>query len=145
MVHLFKNICVAIVLGTAFIWLSDCLESPFLREFLKENLITLLIALLAINVATLSIIISNLKELSENIGQDFNHSLNEMKTSVIEQLVVIGMALISQMLLSSKIFKEALFFPKIEFILNALPACLLVYAIIILWDTSKAIFETVNK
>ena len=55
MKDLIKNICVAIVGGSLLVWISDFLKSAFLYKFLDDNLLMLLIALLAINITNISI------------------------------------------------------------------------------------------
>lgn len=140
MKELIKNICVAIVLGFFLVWISELLDSDYLAGFFYQNLIMLLIALLAINITTMSIIVAKLTEVGEVGENSFPMTIAEMRSSVIEQIILIVFGLTSQILHSSKLVLSWNIFPKIKFLLDSLPAIILVYAIIILWDTAQAVF-----
>lgn len=56
------NIFLSIGVGYLFTQLQIFLETKFLIDFLQNNLITLLVALIAINSATLSIVLTKIRE-----------------------------------------------------------------------------------
>ena len=67
-----KNVLVNIIMSLFFGYIlfnfEKVMESDFIIGFLTNNMITILIALLAINSATLSIVLSKLKELIDKKG-----------------------------------------------------------------------------
>ncbi len=100
MMDLFKNISLSLTIALALNASSIGIESDFLPTFLSENLITLLIALFAINITTLSVIMTKLSEISNNEGSDFSTTIREMKHSITEQcfLIIIGISAVQNIL-----------------------------------------------
>ena len=141
MKDLIKNICVAIVGGSLLVWISDFLKSAFLYKFLDDNLLMLLIALLAINITNISLLIAKL----EMIPGRFSGTMKQMKWSVFEQVCIILLGLIAQILSSSAELMAWGHYSDIKFFLHAIPATILIFSIIILWDTAEAIFMVSSK
>jgi hypothetical protein len=95
--------CSFFILLAAFIHvICNFLESDFLIVFLSNNLITLLIALLAINTTTGSVVMTKLREIIERHSGDFSATLEQLKLSIIEQLIFIILAILILILLESK-------------------------------------------
>lgn len=138
----FKNICMALVCGFILTALSIKLGSSFLDTFLQNNLIMLLIALLAIHITTLSVIMTKLKELSDKYGQSFSNTIKEMRISLYEHIVLIVLGLVVLILKESTVLDS--------FICNWGNACaillssILIYSLVILYDTGKSVFEIIN-
>jgi len=87
MINIIKNICVAIVCGLLLVWFSNLVGSNFLSQFLENNLIMLLIALLAINITTMSVVMVKLREISDSNNKiRFPRTIKEMKISFYEQI-----------------------------------------------------------
>lgn len=97
-----KSCSLFIVLGVLTRFLCSLIESNFLVSFLSNNLITLLIALLAINTTTGSVVMTKLREIIERHGGNFSATLGQLKLSIIEQLVFIVLAILFLVLLGSK-------------------------------------------
>jgi hypothetical protein len=97
-----KSFSLFIVLGVLTRFLCSLIESDFLVPFLSNNLITLLIALLAINTTTGSVVMTKLREIIERHGGDFSATLGQLKLSIVEQLVFIVLAILFLVLLGSK-------------------------------------------
>ncbi len=78
------NILPSIVVGYLLTQLQLFLRSLYLINFLKQNLITLLVALIAINSATLSILLTKIRELIDKTGQinSFNSTKKQMILSL---------------------------------------------------------------
>lgn len=135
-----KSISLYLVIAFLLSYSSDKLESPFLQTFLSANLINILITLLAINTATVSILLSKLNEISKN-NNDFNFEDNykELKKSLIEQICLIIFAVIVGILSSSKLIQAHL--SNYQLIMDTANIFVFVYSIDILRDTGIAIFS----
>lgn len=133
-----KNICFYIVLALVLNIISVSIKSDFLERFLFNNIVVILITLMAINTATTSLIISKLEDISEKKKIDFKKTYNEMKLSLVEQIVLIIVAIILSMLNDSKVIKNLNYH---QFVFNTLMTFIFIFAIDILRDTGIAIFK----
>ncbi|MBN6741954.1 hypothetical protein JKG47_15700 [Acidithiobacillus sp. MC6.1] len=86
MIERLKEISLYIVAGFMMAGIGDVFGSVFLEEYLKENLITLLIALLAINTTTSSVIMTKLKDISDATGGNFKFTIEQLRSSTYEQV-----------------------------------------------------------
>lgn len=129
-----------ISLGIAFLsfYALEGIGSDYLIKFLRENIVSLQIGLLAINTATLGVVLTKLRDLVEK-GVDpatFSTARNEMLLSIREQVALIISALV---LLSLDSAKSLLFPIPVELTQILLISCF-VYSIMILYDTAKSVF-----
>ena len=123
---------------------SDYIKSSFLSNFLITNIINLQITLLAINTATLGLIISKIYEiLKEYPLIDLAQPIKEMKVSLKEQIILIGISFISLILLNNNL-ENIIDFEHKKLILNIILLSVLVYCIDILRDTGKAVFVIID-
>jgi len=132
------NICFVFV-SIVLVVISNWLESSFLEEFLFGDLIILLLALLAINTTTSSVIMAKLKEISEKHGRKhFTATIDALKGSLYEQVVYIGLALILLVLGKSELLIgiSDLFKPAFLVMLTTV----FVGSIYVLYDTANSIF-----
>ena len=133
-----KNISLFLVIGFVINFIAERLQSDFISTFLSENLITLLIALVAINTTTLSVVLTKIREISDQLGGDFTRTAKEMKTSIAEQVILVILASVTQMISTSSLIKAS--FPLITFISNVVLIAIFSYAIYILYDTANSVF-----
>jgi hypothetical protein len=63
----YKNLCVCLIVALILKSISTLVNSNFLDNFLQQNLILLLPALLAINVTTISIILSKISDFEKKL------------------------------------------------------------------------------
>lgn len=138
MIERLKEICFYIVVGFLLTGVSSALDSVFLEEYLKDNLITLLIALLAINTTTSSVVMTKLKEIADATGGNFKATIEQLKLSIYEQVVFILIATVLLILHGSKAVMGAHLW--VPFIVNGLIASVLVAGLYALFDTAKSIF-----
>mgnify|MGYP001114457735 CR=1 FL=1 len=138
MVAFVKNIIVFLFLGFILAFASIELESDFLSDFHKSNLVNILITLLAINTATSSIVLTKLKDLGDKNNFDFKDSFSELKTAILEQVILICLAIIFSILGESKVIENNLKYNEIIFL--TLNSAIFIYAIDILRDTANSIF-----
>jgi len=142
--HWIKNISFYIVAALSLNVLSVFLVSSFLSKFLHDNVINILINLLAINTASTGIVLTKLKEISERHNDfDFSEIFKELKLALVEQIILIGLSIIVLIFNDSKLIKANL--SKHDFIFNTLITAIFINALDTLRDTGKAIFLIIKK
>jgi hypothetical protein len=133
-----------ISIGSGFLLcsLQDFLKTSYLSDFLKNNLISLLIALLAINSATLSVVLTKIRELVDKHGglESFRKTRNEMIISLREQITLIILGTI--LLMSEKsIYLTQL---HCDLFLHVAICAIFIYSMIVLYDTAKSVFAILD-
>ena len=121
----------------------NAMGSTYIFEFLKANLINIQIGLLAINTATLGVVLTKLRDLVDS-GVPlaaFARTRNEMLLSVKEQvaLIVASLALLSV----SEAKSISLRVPT-DLLQILLIACF-AYSLLILYDTAKSVFVVLGE
>lgn len=121
------------------IWLG----AKFLYQFFESNLVTILVALLAVNAATMGIVLTKMRDLIDKNGnaEAFNRTRSNMLLSIKEQ---IGLIVLATVILS---VKSAPFVQAIEnmtLLLNATVTGIFVYALLVLYDTAKGVLVIVD-
>lgn len=138
MIERLKEISFYIVVGFLLTGFSHVLGSTFLEEYLKANLITLLVALLAINTTTSSVVMTKLREIADATGGKFKLTIEQLRLSIYEQVVLIVIAAILLILSGSKTvigINE-----WVPLIINGAVASVFVAGLYALFDTAKSIF-----
>ncbi len=139
-----KNILIAFVISCILMGIQYILKSTYIIDFLDDNLITLLIALLAINLTTLSIVLTKIREIMDINDYDnnsFQATQHELLLSIKEQVALIFISLIIFTILKSAYITTHMDYEVIPEIL--ITSCF-VYAIMILYDTAKSIFIIID-
>lgn len=140
--NIIKNISFYFVIGIIIAFLGNFLESDFLFIYLQNNIIGLLLTLLAINTATLGLIASKIQDIVVEYPEfNFSSTIKEMKLSLLEQIILICTSVITLLLLDSN---------KINFLYkndigNVILTTVLIYSVTILWDTGKAVFVVIEE
>ncbi|WP_228235073.1 hypothetical protein [Allomuricauda sp. M10] len=117
------------------------LKSDFLSTFIEEDLVGLLLTLLAINTATSTVISSKLEDIAQRTGADFSDVVKEIKFSLIEQIVMIILSIILLISLKSSFLLQSI--DHIGFVINLALSTILIYSIEILRDTGVTIFDII--
>lgn len=134
-------------LGIGFITevINVWLNSSFLHIFLEANLVTILIALLAINAATMGIVLTKVMDIVEkNNGfgiSCFSKTKTQMLISIKEQIVIIVLAIALLILKNSPIILNI---ENSELLLNSSITACFIYSLSILYDTAKGILVIIN-
>lgn len=142
-----KTFIFYIFLGGALALTSYLLGSDFLNSFLKTNLLTILIALLAINIATIGIVFSKMEEIATRIEQYggvrpfFKETKEEAILSVKEQLWMIGLTVVISVVCGSE---YCIKYPYIKHVAEGALSTVLIWALFVLYDTSNAVFLVLN-
>lgn len=140
-VHL-KDISFIVVISTIVVMSCNYLETNFLFIYLTNNLISLLLTLLAINTATLGLIASKMQDIVADKPQfNFSKTIKEMKLSLIEQIILIAVTIITLVLQDSKIVVVN----HKDLVSNIILVGVLIYSINVLWDTGKGVFVVIEE
>ena len=132
-------------LGVGFICqlTQDWLGSQYFNEFLKSNLVNLLVALLAVNSATMGIVLTKIRDLvdSKGHGETFKETRQQMLLSVKEQVWLITISIV---LLTVAQSKYVVGIPNVMMFLNSSIAGVFVYGMLVLYDTAKGVLIIVD-
>jgi len=135
---------IALGIGCLVQFVQHLLGSSYVNRFLEENLINLLVALLAINSATMGIILTKIRELVDKHGRNletFSTTKKAMLLSIKEHIALIAVGLLLLTLSESKnipITKDVGNF--IQSILTGV----FVYSMALLYDTAKGVLIIVD-
>lgn len=142
---LLKNIALYLVIGFVVGLLSHFLKSVFLSKFLHDNIVSILINLLAINIATGGVVLTKLKEISlVHSSFDFSVTYNEISKSIKEQILLIVVSFLVLIFMDSKNIKLSLgAYHTLAF--DSVLLAILIFALDILRDTGMSIFKLVKK
>lgn len=113
--------------------------TTYLLRFLDGNLVVILFALLAINGATLGVVLTKLRDLMDKNPElaKFSETKKEMQLSIREQVVLIPVAMLLLMANGSSLLTSL---PTVTLAIEILiPACL-AYALFVLYDTTMSVF-----
>lgn len=122
---------------------QDWLGSQYFNDFLRANLINILIALLAVNSATMGIVLTKIRELIEKHGHGdaFQDTRSQFLLSVKEQVALIAASIILLTVSQSKYLKDI---PNISLFFGSAVAAIFVYSMTILYDTAKGVLIIVD-
>ena len=137
----YKNWTVFLAIAMMLRFISVQVDSDFLNKFLTENLVLLLPALLAVNVTTMSILLTKIHDLKKEYpGISFKESIQAMKYSVWEQIVLILLAVVALILQESNrvaIFSSA----EGQNIISVVLIMLAIASLQIVLDTANTLFD----
>lgn len=135
---IFKSILISLGIACIFQFFLYHIQSDVIHTFLKSNITNIQIALLALNTATLGIVLTKIRELIDKTGEReaFNTTRNEMLLSIKEQVALIIISLIIIAIESAK----NLTFEISPEVFHTLLIASFTYSIIILYDTAKSVF-----
>ncbi|MCX6960474.1 MAG: hypothetical protein NTW91_09415 [Verrucomicrobia bacterium] len=134
-----KTAFISVGVGFVLSIFQDLVATSYLSDFLRSNLISLLIALLAINSATLGVVLTKIRDLADKHGgiEYFRNTKAEMIISLHEQisLIVIGTLLL---MIEKSSFILGLSYSGL--VLRVLLSAVFIYSMIVLYDTAKSVF-----
>lgn len=114
------------------------LDTTYFTDFLKDELISLIITVLAINAATLSITLGKVRELIDQHGGDFSSTRKACLNSLIEQFVLILVAILFLVLYSSPVITTP--WPGTQLLFAIVFTTCFFQELWVLFDTTKSIF-----
>ncbi|MGV0931565.1 hypothetical protein ACTS95_14800 [Empedobacter brevis] len=113
------------------------LETKALLKYLNDNLLTIIITLLAINTATSGFIVGKICDILQQNDIDFKRVIKQMKFSLLEQLISIGLAIVIVILNSS----NKIVFENKELLFCTLLCSLFINTLDVLRDTGVSVFD----
>lgn len=118
------------------------IQSTYVADFLGSNIVNIQIGLLAINTATLGIVLTKIRDLVDKgiPAQEFYRTRKEMLLSIKEQVVLIATSLVILSLADAK----GLPFVVVPVLLETLLLTCFVYSLMILYDTAKSVFVVLD-
>lgn len=142
-IQIFKTSIISIIVGLLAQIIQLSLTTTYLNVFLSKNLITILIALLAINSATLGIVLTKIRDLVEKHGNArcFNTTKQQMVISIKEQVALIIFAVIFLTIVSSPSITS---YENLKIIFDSIIVAVFTYALFILYDTAKGVLIIVD-
>lgn len=134
---------ISIGLGFILSKIQELLGSNYITTFLQNNLITIQIALIAINATTLSVVLTKVRELIDKSDNPeiFKNTKREMLFSIKEQLVLVGISLLVLVFDSSSLITNN---PSLTELFSVLLIGCFSYSVSILYDTSKSVFILID-
>jgi hypothetical protein len=109
--------------------------------YLKSNLTTVQLGLLAINTATCGLVVSKLQEIKEkHVGINIQPITKQLLLSLKEQIVLIIIGVMLMLLIDSNLFNQLSYCEYIKFGLETLLITVFVNSVQVLWDTGKSVF-----
>lgn len=132
-----------LVIAFLICFVADKLKSNFINNF-GENFISLLTTLLAINIASGSLIAGKLKEINIKTGQKFENTSKELRRSLTIQLVLIAISFFVLLLKSSKIISDCIGVSALSLISNTITIGIFIYYLDTIKDLGQALFSLLN-
>lgn len=134
----FCSVFISLGIACVFNFLFSQIQSVFVFDFLKSNITNLQVALLAINAATLGIVLTKIREIIDKTGahDEFEAVRKAMMLSIKEQVALIGVSLLIISLATAKALPAHFSDDLYQFLLLAS----FVYSLQILYDTAKSVF-----
>ncbi len=138
-----KTVFLAIGIGFIVELLNQWLDTPFLHDFFKNNLVTILVALLAINATTMGIVLTKIRDIMDksNDSQLFDATRKHMLISIKEQITLIILSIVILSIKSSSVITST---ENLPLLLNASICAIFTYALMILYDTAKSVLVIVD-
>lgn len=145
MIDYLKDISLFLIISIIANLISNLLGTDFLLNYLKSNMITVQLTLMAINTATCGLVVSKLQEIKERHKEvDIKPITKSLLDSLREQIILIVLGAILVLVIDSKITNNLLYSNYINFSLQTLLVAVFVNSIQILWDTGKSIFVMID-
>lgn len=136
---IFKNAGLALAGGYLLAFFQIEMGSSFLNDYLLNNLVTILVALFAVNSATLGVVLTRLSQiLDENAAANFDSTKCEMRISLFEQIVLIFLSVFVVIINDSPLVNE-LSANAVVF-LNTCLCGVFIYAVMVTFDIANSIF-----
>lgn len=134
-----------ISLGIGFLaeLLNVWLDSKFLYGFFESNLVTILVALLAVNATTMGIVLTKMRDLIDKNGnaEAFKKTRINMLLSIKEQ---IGLIILATIVLSVKSAPVFHLIENMPLLFNSIVTGIFVYALLVLYDTAKGVLVIID-
>ncbi|MDO6611556.1 hypothetical protein Q4601_04900 [Shewanella sp. 1_MG-2023] len=141
--HVIKTALIALGIGFIAELINSWFGSEFLHKFLTQNLVTILIALLAINATTMGIVLTKVRDMIDSSGgvACFKNTREQMLLSIKEQIALIVIAVV---LFSIKDSYRIYAIENATLLLNVLSISVFTYSLLVLYDTAKSVLIIID-
>ncbi|WP_321530088.1 hypothetical protein [uncultured Desulfuromonas sp.] len=141
--QVFTSSFISIGVGFIFEIVNKIIGATYIYKFFEDSLVTILVALLAVNAATMGIVLTKIRDLVSESGGSryFIETRKNMLLSVKEQ---IGLIISSTVILSIKSSNIVLSVEYLDLFLNTIVGGVFVYALLILYDTAKGVLIIID-
>jgi fumarate reductase subunit D len=135
----FLSIGVGFICQLAQVWLG----TSYFDDFLKSNLINLLVALLAINTASMGIVLTKIRDLVDRHGNQeaFKNTRKQMLLSVKEQLCLIVLSIVV-LTVSDSI--HVIEIENLDLLIKTTVSAIFVYSMVVLYDTAISVLVIID-
>ena len=133
----------SLAIGFIVSLISSWLASDFLESFFKANLITLLVALLAVNAATMGIVLAKMRDLIDKFEnpEAFEKTKKNMLLSIKEQIALIVTGTVILTIKSAGNINQI---SNMPLLLDSVITGIFAYALFILYDTAKSVLVIID-
>jgi hypothetical protein len=137
-IGILRTLLVSVGIACLTNYALEAIGSRYLLDFLKANIINIQIGLLAINTATLGVVLTKLRDLVDKGVplEKFSSARREMLLSVKEQVALIIAVIVILSLDGATLLKSIV--PS--GLLHILLLSCFAYALMVLYDTAKSVF-----
>jgi hypothetical protein len=124
---------------------SYLIGTDLLLVYLKTNLTTVQLGLMAINTATCGLVVSKLQEIKEKHQEiDIKPITKELLDSLKEQIILIIVGVMLMLLIDGDFINKINYCDYIKFVLETFLIAVFINSIQVLWDTGKSVFVLIN-
>lgn len=135
----------ALVIAFVAVSIQQRMGGDFLVKFLDDNMLTILIALFAVNSATMGVILSKVRDLVDRDGVDgkihFKETRKQMTISIYEQFTLIILAVVCGVVASNTWLMSN---TEFVFWLSVFKVGIFAYAMQVLFDLSRSIMKIID-
>ncbi|WP_417843391.1 hypothetical protein [Thalassospira sp.] len=142
--HVLRNSLISIGCGFLVEYAGIFLGEDFLHDFLKHNLVTILIALMAINATTMGVVLTKVRDMVDKKGaggECFKETRQQMLLAMKEQVCLIILAIFFLILQSSSFVSKQ---NDLLVVINSFVLAVFVYGLMVLYDTAKGVLIIVD-
>lgn len=144
MAHIFQYSLLSLGAGFLLTLLQQWAGTNFFTSFLKEDLLTILIAVLAINAGTMGTILTKIRDLIDGRKADsscFAESKKALLCAIKEQIALIIVATLALLFRDCEQIKKV---QNLQLLIDAVLAGTFVYSLTVLYDTAKGVMVIVD-
>lgn len=124
-------------------WIGVKIESSFLKTF-SDNFIPLLAAILAINVASVSLLVGSMVQVQKETGASLEKTIKDLKQSFLIQLLLIAVSFVALLIKGSKKIEFCFGQFYLELVCNTIVLAVFIYYLDMVVDLGKALFTIVE-
>lgn len=143
MTDFIRNLFVSLAIAILISWVASALGSTFVSDFLNGNLFMLIVALLAINIASIGVVASRLYDLKEKHDVSFQRTARSMRYSILEQIGLLFVLVMSGIIKTSPCVLQQ--WPLISTINDVIVIAVFIWAITVLYDTTNSILVLLQE